>query len=222
MISITWDDSHLDEQLSSAMNAVTTHFEQAAPAWDQRPISQQLGAVAAHVLRHVPFKKHDHVLDFGAGTGLLATAIAPHVARVTALDTSAAMLQMLDEKRAVNVTTLQHDMLASWSEHQCGHHAVVSCMAMHHVADTAALMQVFARTLCPGGHIALVDLYEEDGSFHGDNAAMGVHHSGFVPDVLHKQAEQAGLTHIQFREILHVQHRNGRAYPLFLMTGSKP
>ena len=39
-------------------------------------------------------------------------------------------------------------------------------------------LQAFADALQPGGRIALVDLYAEDGSFHGDNAAKGVHHFG--------------------------------------------
>ena len=37
------------------------------------------------------------------------------------------------------------------------------------------------RRAAPGGRIALVDLYQEDGSFHGDNDAKGVQHFGFAP-----------------------------------------
>jgi putative AdoMet-dependent methyltransferase len=102
------------------------------------------------------------------------------------------------------------------------YHAIVSCMALHHVADTTALMQAFASALHPGGRVALVDLYQEDGSFHGDNEAKGVHHFGFVPQALQAQAEHAGLREVAFTEILRMQHRNGREYPLFLMTARKP
>src|SRR3990167_355499 len=153
-----------------------THFDTAARDWDQRPMSQQLAAVPPRLLAQVPFAASDHVLDFGAGTGLLSSAIAPRVAQVTALDMSAAMLQVLDEKG-------------------------------------------FANALHPGGQIALVDLYQEDGSFHGDNTAKGVQHFGFAPEALQALARQAGFTDIVFTEILRMQHRNGRAYPLFLMTG---
>lgn len=196
-----------------------THFDAAARDWDQRPLSQQLAAVPERLLAQLPLRASDHVLDFGAGTGLLSVPIAPKVAQVTALDMSAAMLQVLDEKGLANITTLQQDIFAGLPGR---YHAVVSCMALHHVADTAALLRAFAAALHPGGRIALVDLYQEDGSFHGDNEAKGVQHFGFAPEALQALAEQAGLMDIAFSDILRLQHRNGRAYPLFLMTGRKP
>jgi 2-polyprenyl-3-methyl-5-hydroxy-6-metoxy-1,4-benzoquinol methylase len=196
-----------------------THFDTAARDWDQRPMSQQLAAVPERLLAQLPLQASDHVLDFGAGTGLLSVPIAPKVAQVTALDMSAAMLQVLDEKGLANITTLQQDIFAGLPGR---YHAVVSCMALHHVADTAALLRAFAAALHPGGRIALVDLYQEDGSFHGDNDAKGVQHFGFAPEALQALAEQAGLMDIAFSDILRLQHRNGRAYPLFLMTGRKP
>ncbi len=171
------------------------------------------------LLGQLPLQTSDHVLDFGAGTGLLSTAIAPRVAQVTALDMSGAMLQVLDEKGFGNITTRQKDIFAGLPEQ---YHAIVSCMAMHHVADTAALLRAFATALLSGGRIALVDLYVEDGSFHGDNAAKGMQHFGFSPDSLHVLAEQAGFVDIAFSEILRLQQLNGRDYPLFLMSGRKP
>ena len=199
----------------------TTHFDTAARDWDQRPMSLQLATVPERLLAQVPFSADDRVLDFGAGTGLLSTAIAPKVAHVTALDTSAEMLQVLNEKGFANITTRQQDIFAGLPTR---HHAVVSCMALHHVADTGALLQAFADALHPGGRIALVDLYAEDGSFHGDqetNAAKGVQHFGFAPEALQALAEQAGFADIAFSHLQDMQHRNGRAYPLFLMTGRK-
>ena len=195
-----------------------THFDTAARDWDQRPLSQQLAAVPERLLAQLPLRASDHVLDFGAGTGLLSAPIAPKVAQVTALDMSAAMLQVLDEKGFANITPLQQDIFAGLPGQ---YHAVVSCMALHHVADTAALLRAFAAALHSGGRIALVDLYQEDGSFHGDNQAKGVQHFGFAPKALQALAEQAGLMDIAFSEILRLQHSNGRGYPLFLMTGRK-
>ena len=203
---------------SAPTPAPISHFDTGARDWDQRPVSQQLAVVPPRLLQAVPFGARDHVLDFGGGGGLLATALAPVVGQVTALDTSANMLQVLDEKGFANIQTLLGDVFGGLPER---YDAVVSCMAMHHVQDTAALLRAFADALKPGGRIALIDLYAEDGSFHGDNEAKGVKHFGFAPEALRELAEQAGLGQIAFAEIAQIDRDNGRGYPLFLMTGHK-
>lgn len=198
--------------------SASSHFDARARDWDQRPMSQQLAHVAQQLLGALPWARTDRVLDFGAGTGLLATALAPHVASVTALDASANMLQVLREKNVANITTVQQESLAGLPRH---FNAIVSCMALHHVADTGALLQAFAQHLLPGGRLGLIDLYAEDGSFHGDNAAKGVHHLGFEPQALQQLAQASGFVQVQLREIARVQ-RGGRHYPLFVLTGQTP
>lgn len=196
-----------------------SHFDTAAQTWDQRPMSLQLAQVSAHLLEVLPLDSSQHWLDFGAGTGMLATALAAHVGRVTALDTSANMLQVLRDKGFANVDTLCADVFDGLPQSYDG---VVSCMALHHVADTAGLLQVFFAHLHPGGRIALVDLVQEDGSFHGDNEAKGVKHFGFAPDALTTLAQQAGFVHVTLATVVQVRNRNGRDYPLFLLQGEKP
>ena len=195
-----------------------THFDQSASGWDNRPLSRQLAAIPDKLLAQLSLPPGAHVLDFGAGTGLLATALAPRVAQVTALDTSAEMLRVLADKGFDNILTLQQDIFAGLPAQ---YDAVVSCMALHHVADTEALFRVFADVLLPQGELALVDLYAEDGSFHGDNEGKGVHHFGFDPGTLCQTAIAAGFTDVRISEILQLQHRNGRSYPLLLLRACK-
>ncbi len=202
---------------SSSSATPLSHFDAAAAQWDQRPMSQQLAAVPAYFLEHLPWSAHEEVLDFGAGTGLLAAALAPRVAQMTAFDSSPAMLQVLQAKGVPNLRLQVGDAVTSGLPGR--YHAIVSCMALHHVADVAALLRQFVAALHPGGRVALVDLYQEDGSFHGDNVAKGVHHSGFDPVWLQAQAQQAGLHDVALREVLQVQRSNGRSYPLFVLTG---
>ncbi|WP_114418313.1 class I SAM-dependent DNA methyltransferase [Marinospirillum perlucidum] len=199
--------------------ASSTHFDQAARQWDERPLSRQLAAMLPRLLEALPLIPGQELLDFGSGTGMLSVPLAQKGAKVTALDTSAAMLDVLEEKQVAGVTPLKQDIFAGLPQRYDG---LVSCMALHHVADTQALLEIFSEQLNPGGYLALVDLYAEDGSFHGDNEGKGVKHFGFEPQALEKQLLAAGFTDINFQEIHQLHHKNGRSYPLFLLRATKP
>lgn len=202
-------------------NRSANHFDANARQWDARPMSVQLAAVPSVLLERVNFQKTDRVLDFGAGTGLLALPIAAQVQEVFALDMSTKMLEVLQEKAKMqhlhHVQTLNQDIHAGLP---CVFDKIVSCMALHHVQNIQALFAAFAQALYVGGEIALVDLYAEDGSFHGDNVGKGVHHLGFEPDNLKQIAHNVGFSNVSFDTIMNIQ-KSERVYPLFLMRATK-
>lgn len=195
---------------------VEAHFAQAAEGFEHSPISKQLAALTDKVFPLLALNKNQHWLDFGAGTGALSVPLAEHVGQVTALDTSAAMLAKLIDKNVPNITALEQDIFCGLSERYAG---VISSMALHHVADIAGLLSCMHLCLGEDGQLALVDLYSEDGSFHGDNAAKGVVHLGFDPQQLLELAAAAGFKDLSYREIFSIKHKNGRSYPLFVLLG---
>lgn len=192
------------------------HFAEAAERFEHSPISQQLAQLSESFFPLLTLDKSQHWLDFGAGTGALSVPLAAQVGQVTALDTSAAMLAKLAAKNVPNISTLEHDIFCGLSESYAG---VVSSMALHHVADIPKLLGCMRQCLIENGQLAIVDLYSEDGSFHGDNAAKGVVHLGFDPQQLLEAAAQAGFKGLSYREVFSIAHKNGRNYPLFILLG---
>lgn len=193
-------------------------FDNTAKNWDKRRMSVQLAEVADLLLPQLVLNNCQHWLDFGSGTGLLSVPLAARVGQVTALDTSEKMLEVLAEKGIGNIQTLNQNVFSGLPHDYDG---VVSCMALHHVDSTAELLKKLYRHLKNDGQLALVDLYAEDGSFHGDNEAKGVKHLGFDIEELRAAAEDAGFVEVSFAEIMQIQHRNGREYPLFVMLARR-
>lgn len=181
-----------------------SHFDR-ANSWEQRPISQQLASsIPAAIEQAIILQPQQRLLDFGAGTGLLSAALATQVAEIVALDTSDAMLAVLAQKQLPNVRIVNQDIFAGLAEQFDG---VVSCMAVHHVADTAGLFQVFFQQLVSGGFIAIADLDQEDGSFHGDNEGKGVKHLGFDRQQLTTILQDIGYQDIAFNTAVNIEKR---------------
>ncbi|WP_347402227.1 methyltransferase domain-containing protein [Sulfurimonas sediminis] len=75
------------------------HFKEKAQNWDSGDIRVN-GAktIADAIEKEIPLHKDMEILDFGVGTGLLGFSIAPKVKQVYGVDTSAKMLEKLQEK----------------------------------------------------------------------------------------------------------------------------
>ena len=195
----------------------TDHFAAKAQEWDAMPLPQAISASVGRVLgEYVAFKPTMNVMDFGAGTGLVASHLAPKVAQIWAVDVSEAMLEKLAAKPELQgkVQIVCQDILVEPLDRTFD--LIVSAMALHHVHDTAALLARFVANLVPGGQIALADLDREDGTFHAAGAE-GVHHHGFERTELAGLLADAGFVDVQFHTAAEV-NRDDRRYPIFLVT----
>ncbi|MBT8494450.1 MAG: methyltransferase domain-containing protein [Deltaproteobacteria bacterium] len=196
-------------------------FGDKAKDWDQRPVPAQISeGVFSAIERTVTLSEDTTVLDFGAGTGLVCSKIAPRVGRVLAVDISKAMLEQLAAKPELEgkVEIFCRDILAAPLDHKVD--LVVSAMAMHHVEDTRALLRALFEHLQPGGKVALADLDVEDGSFHPPDTE-GVFHAGFDRDELAALLRDTGFDDPTFTTAVEVA-RDSKSYPVFLVTASRP
>jgi putative AdoMet-dependent methyltransferase len=195
-------------------------FEDKAQDWDARPFPAQISSGVFGALQEaVELSSELIVMDFGAGTGLVCTKLAPMVKQVLAVDISEAMLAKLAAKPelAGKVEIFCQDIVETPLGRQVD--LVVSAMAVHHVEDTLALLRALHDHLAPGGRVALADLDTENGDFHPPNAE-GVFHAGFDRGALAALLEEAGFADTRFVTACEV-HKEDKTYPVFLVTASK-
>jgi len=119
------------------------------------------------VLRMVAPSQTDVVLDLGCAAGEHAARLAPHVARVIGIDSSAAAIEIARErsKHVPNVEFAQGDatMLARYSDNYAD--KVMAIDFVEHIDDVALgrMEREIHRVLKPGGRFAL---YTPSGSHY--------------------------------------------------------
>jgi tRNA (cmo5U34)-methyltransferase len=204
------------------------YFDDAAATWDDNPTRVELAkTVAKGILSEVPLTPEMAVMDFGCGTGLITRELAPKVASVTAADTSARMLAVLESKaKASGLHHVQPFLLEDGYPSPRGPQfdAIVSSMVFHHIEDIPALLARFAQWIRPGGWAAIADLEPEDGTFHAGNPHV-VHH-GIDPSWLRSQMEAVGFAVKSVRTVHTVRRQpegadEPRDYPVFLLVARR-
>lgn len=197
------------------------NFEEKAKNWDTPARVEMASAIADAMMKRVKLKKTHKVMDFGAGTGLISFKTAQFVNSVTAVDSSAAMLenlkQKIEESKTGNIITMQADIetVDNFNEK---YDVILSSMSIHHIKDTAGALKKLFNSLKENGRIAIADLEKEDGTFHGDN--NGIFHYGFDSDEIFDLMADAGFTGIRLKTVYKID-RNNRQYPIFLICAEK-
>lgn len=195
-------------------------FNEKAKGWDSNDLTSRLSAaIGASIVSHVPLHARMDVMDFGAGTGLISSHVAPFVHKIVAVDISEAMLNELLRKKELHgkVDILCRNILDEPIDARFD--LIMSAMAMHHVQDTDRLIQSFSEHLKPGAKVALADLDREDGNFHPKDT-QGVFHFGFERDKLQVLLEKHGFKDVDF-VTAYTLEKEGNSFPIFLVTATK-
>lgn len=198
-------------------------FDALASNWDADPEKAERARRVAEAIKERT-RPGGHWLDYGAGTGALGLSLLGHAEQLTLADSSVGMLVTADQKIAAagladRVRTVELDLGANGTIDQ-RFHGVASLLVLHHIEDAEQAVTRLAGLLRPGGWLALSDLEDEDGSFHGDHAPHA-HHHGFDRELVADWVRRAGLVEIDLTTP-HALHKNGRAYPLFLVVARLP
>lgn len=177
-------------------------FTRKAKEWDSNPERVRVAdEFAAEVEKIADLNSQSEVLDFGCGTGLVGLRFSPQVKKLYMLDTSEAMLGMLQSKLAGgdfgNVEVVSVSLQdAKIPEDRLD--AIFTSMAMHHVEDMPEVLASMKLILKKGGKLIIGELLPEDGSFHGENY---VPYKGFEPEGLAGMLKEAGFTVVQHFEL---------------------
>lgn len=196
------------------------HFKDKASSWDKNN-KRVLGAkkISDLIVKNINLSKDMHIMDFGAGTGLLSYCVSDYVNKITAIDNSPAMLQEFASKEDsfnCQIQLLEVDLTTSTITETFN--GVISSMTIHHIEDIKALFLKFYNMLDNNGFIAIADLDTEDGTFHSDNT--GVFHFGFSRDNLVDIAKSVGFTNINI-ETANTINKPHNTFTVFLLTATK-
>lgn len=202
-------------------------FDIKATEWDKNDMHRERArTVAREILEEISLNREMTALEFGAGTGLLSYMLKDHLKEITLIDNSEGMVKVLNEKlkaeKADNLKVVKADL--ENEDFKGGPFDLIyTLMVLHHVGDVETIIRKFHSLLRPGGHLAISDLYSEDGSFHGE----GFHgHHGFDPVSLTALLGKYGFTGINHHKVYVIDKKtsdnNSKKFDIFLMTAGRP
>ncbi|NKQ41013.1 MAG: class I SAM-dependent methyltransferase [Sulfurovum sp.] len=202
------------------MDTKKDHFANKAKEYDKEVKRVgNVSRIADLILKEVNLTKEMSIMDFGSGTGLLLERIASHVGKITAVDISKSMNEVLESKRCNLPCELEISELdLSISNLDKKFDGIISSMTLHHIEDTKALFDKLYNMLDDGASIALADLDTENGSFHTEDT--GVYHFGFDRDWIVNIARNTGFKNIKIQTVANIEKSHGK-YPIFLLTAKK-
>ncbi len=206
-------------------SSVGEFFDQKAKTWDQADQRQARSRVIAEAMRAMlPPLRGRRALEYGAGTGLLSMELLGELGSLVAIDISEGMLEAFRQKTLgrPSVKVVAHD-LSREDLDEAPFDLIFSAMTLHHVQGVEELLVRFRRMLLPGGHLAIADLEEEDGSFHEDPHSY--FHAGFEPAQLARALERAGFRDVSHRRVFTMSKSVrgvAKEFPLFLIVARAP
>ena len=201
-------------------------FDNYAKTWDTDERIDRAKIVAKEISKSIDINKNYSAMEFGCGTGLVSFNIYDKFERITLVDSSKGMIDILEskiDKYKVNNMFPYHLDILSGNSIEMKFDVIYNSMVLHHVPDTKNIIKTFYELLNNDGYLCIVDLDEEDGSFHKKYPEYDGH-NGFNQEALKNILINSGFKDIESNtffygeKIIEGQKVN---YSLFLMKARK-
>jgi ArsR family transcriptional regulator len=203
------DARRLKTVMARRQTASQRFFESGAGRWDKLREEMFGGSAHLHALAGL-LDEHWTVGDLGCGTGHVAAALAPFVARVIAVDRSNDMLQAARRRLRESPTVeVRRGELEALPIDDATLDAATLMLVLHHTPDPAVVLADVARTLRPGGRLLVTDMLPHDHEEYRQQ--MGHIWLGFPEEQLRRLLSAAGFASIRITPLEPDAHARGPA-----------
>ncbi|HWI20729.1 MAG TPA: metalloregulator ArsR/SmtB family transcription factor [Vicinamibacterales bacterium] len=130
--------------------------------------------------------------DLGCGTGQVSELLAPHVAKVVAVDGSTDMVQAARKRlKGLHQVDVRRGDMEALPIDAAQLDVAVTALVLHHVPDPARALTEMHRVIKPGGRVLIVDMLPHDRVEYQQQ--MGHVWLGFSEKTIKKLLEGAGF-----------------------------
>ena len=201
-------------------------FDIKAAEWDNNPMHwERSEAIVNEIIKLIPLSKKMTALEYGAGTGIGSFLLKDYLKRITLMDNSSEMVKIIEEKiRSLKVNNLRalNFNLETHVYREEKFDLIFTQMVLHHVNDIEKIISRFHTLLNPQGHLAIADLYEEDGSFHGEGFTG---HKGFNIESLSGVLRENGFSDIKHKTCFVINRKISetvtKQYEVFIIVAKR-
>ena len=211
------DQRRLRTVLAQRRTKSQEFFSSSAGQWDR--VRDELFGDRFHLAALAALADPEGVIgDLGCGTGQLSAALAPFVARLVAVDQSAAMLHAARRRlHEFNNIDLRRGELEALPIDDGRLDAATLMLVLHHVPEPGHALAEVARTLKPGGRAIIVDMLPHDRESYRQQ--MGHVWLGFSDDHIRRMLSDAGFAAIRIVALAPDARAKGPG--LFVATGRR-
>ena len=201
-------------------------FDDYAKTWDTDIRINRAKIIADEIKNTLDICKDCSAMEFGCGTGLISFNLFDNFKSITLVDSSKGMIDILNSKiDTYKVNNMFPYLLDITNENSLNmkFDVIYNSMVLHHIQDTNAIIKNFHEMLNNDGYLCIVDLDEEDGSFHLKYPGYDGH-NGFNQKELETILYKAGFKEIESKTFYHdykIIDDKKVNYSLFLMKAKK-
>jgi ubiquinone/menaquinone biosynthesis C-methylase UbiE/DNA-binding transcriptional ArsR family regulator len=196
MTAAAQDQRRMQSVLSDRRTKSQEFFTSSAGQWDR--LREELFGDRLHLAALAAFADPAWTVgDLGCGTGQTSAAIAPFVARVVAIDASAAMLQAARKRlHGFHHVDLRRGDLEALPIADRALDAATLNLVLHHLPEPANALREVARVMKAGGRVLIVDMLPHDRESYRQQ--MGHVWLGFSEETISRLLNESGFFETRF------------------------